>query len=1010
LGEIENALSLHAQIQTCAVILSSARSQLEAYIVAKNDVAAIDVKELRQTLAALPAYMQPAAYLFLKADEMPRLPSGKINAKALQDVSKANAEARSHAMEDLVEDDGDVDPSSELGVLLSALRHTFPDAVSIQPTSDFFDDLGGHSLAAATLVSYIRRTCPDSASALRSLSLQDIYLLKTAEAIIAKYKDTMRTSEEHEDEELLMYRAEKGDCVSAARSGGPSGVRTGEHWPVSQTRFVLCGVAQIPALIFIWFLQSIQFLLPYLCFVALRDLTHDVGFAILAAYGALVVTPVFLFFVALAGKWLVLGMAEPGEYPLYGVYYYRWWFSVRLLEMIDLGTLAETPIIATLWRLAGARIGMHCHIAGILMSCPDLVCIGDDVVLSAHVKLDTAYVERGRLILKPITIGSGARIGTNCLIEGGAVVEADAELVRMTMVPDGVRIPAAQRWHGSPATYLDEVKDVGLERRTRPSQVRFLLTGFLLSFLTVFVLPMVYLAPQIPILLLFEFVDIKHLSRAWAQIAIMALPGSMAYIAMVFIEMVALRWIVLGRVKEGTYSTTSLFFVRKWFVDRIMAISLLVLHAVYATLYVIPYLRALGVKIGDRAEVSTATGINFNLTEIGDESFVADRVYIGPVEVRANAFTLRRTTFEKRAFAGNSSIVPQGTTLHSETLVGVLSVAPDPDHGTPMKNGQSCFGSPPVLMPARQAAKVCHPDHKLFAPFRSQIALRLFIEGARIILPRVVVVFGIGFSMSIFQVAYPHIGIVRAAVMLPIYHLIMFCLPALAIVVACKWVLIGRYRPAEWPLWSNEVWRSEFVTSTYEALVAPTFTNKLVGTPYLAMCFRLLGVKIGKRVTLLHNDMTEYDMITLGDESVLNANSGCQTHLFEDRVMKIAYVTLGKRAVLKSYSICLPGSHVQEGGQVGSLSLVMKGETVPAGQAWEGAPIVPRPKRQRGAFSSPIYPKATKETGSPSHSAEVTELTRFTEHTNFTVSSFPKSSFTFASPVIASSATTQIDV
>lgn len=177
-------------------------------------------------------------------------------------------------------------------------------------------------------------------------------------------------------------------------------------------------------------------------------------------------------------------------------------------------------------------------------------------------------------------------------------------------------------------------------------------------------------------------------------------------------------------------------------------------------------------------------------------------------------------------------------------------------------------------------------------------------------------------------------------------------MPALIFTVAIKWILIGRYSSAEWPLWSSNVWLSEFVTSTYETLLEPLLTEKLRGTPYLAWCFRLLGVKIGSRVTMLSSDITEYDMVTLEDESVINRHAGPQTHLFEDRVMKVGSVHLEERACMKSYAICLPNSRICANGQLGSMSLLMKGESIPSDQAWEGAPIAPRRNRRRSPFKS----------------------------------------------------------
>jgi non-ribosomal peptide synthetase-like protein len=225
-----------------------------------------------------------------------------------------------------------------------------------------------------------------------------------------------------------------------------------------------------------------------------------------------------------------------------------------------------------------------------------------------------------------------------------------------------------------------------------------------------------------------------------------------------------LRWVVLGKVRECSYRTTSIYYFRKWFVDRLMDLGLVILHPVYATLYVVPFLSSLGVKIGRMAEVSTARGINFELTEIGDESFVADGVLLGDGEIRNNMVTLKKTKLNARAFAGNASLIPQGTELASNTLVGVLSIAPN------LKEGQSCFGSPPVLMPARQRGSTTHASHLLYTPRWTQVALRLFIEGMRIILPRILIVLALGYGVQIFELAYPYIDILPAILLLPFFY------------------------------------------------------------------------------------------------------------------------------------------------------------------------------------------------------------------------------------------------
>lgn len=334
------------------------------------------------------------------------------------------------------------------------------------------------------------------------------------------------------------------------------------------------------------------------------------------------------------------------------------------------------------------------------------------------------------------------------------------------MLPQFSHVPAGECWIGSPAQFRALSQDVGNMRTSRPSQARFIATIMAMAFSSTFILPIIYFLPQIPSMILFEFVRIPGVGW-YVQTAIVCVPAAIIYMLLVFTELIVLKWVVLGKVKECTYRTMSVYFYRKWIVDRLMDISLVVLQPVYATLYVIPFLRCLGVKIGHGAEVSTARGINFELTEIGEQSFVADRVIIGNAEVRNNIVTQKRTQLHKRSFLGNGAMVPQGIEIASNTLVGVLSIAPE----IPLKEGQSCFGSPAVIMPARQRCAVNHSEQVLFSPPFKLRALRLFIEGLRIFVPRTLVVFGLGFGLQVFETGWEHVGLWPMLLLLPVFYL-----------------------------------------------------------------------------------------------------------------------------------------------------------------------------------------------------------------------------------------------
>ena len=153
-----------------------------------------------------------------------------------------------------------------------------------------------------------------------------------------------------------------------------------------------------------------------------------------------------------------------------------------------------------------------------------------------------------------------------------------------------------------------------------------------------------------------------------------------------------------------------------------------------------------------------------------------------------------------------------------------------------------------------------------------------------------------------------------------------------------KWLLMAPYRPERRPLWSGSVRRTELVTGVYENLAVMFLLDLLRGTPFIVWFLRAFGAKIGRRCYIDTTWFTEFDLIDIGDETALNENANLQTHLFQDRVMATGPVRLGKRCVIGAMSVVLLDAQVEDGATVGDLSLIMKGERLPAGTRWQGAP------------------------------------------------------------------------
>ena len=416
---------------------------------------------------------------------------------------------------------------------------------------------------------------------------------------------------------------------------------------------------------------------------------------------------------------------------------------------------------------------------------------------------------------------------------------------------------------------------------------------------------------------------------------------ALVYIVSMCLLTVAIKWALLGRVKAGVYSLWSWFYLRFCFVEKLNELSLDILHPLFATLYLAPWYRALGASIGARAEISTATSVVHDLVDIGQEGFIADGVEFGAGRAGFGGITLAATKIGRRCFIGNSALIPTGSALPDEVLIGVLS---RPPKGVEIEKGSTWFGSPPIRLPNRQVA-VQFSEGARFKPSPKLVAIRLGIEYVRVTLP--LTVFIALFCMLLTVVGdlsdLPN-GVWWIFATFPLLYL-AFVVTIGGAIISLKWMVVGRYHPTVAPLWSMFVWRTELVTSAYENLVVPLLLEPLRGTPYINMFFRLMGCKIGKRVFTDTTDMTEFDLISIGDDAALNEDAGLQTHLFEDRVMKVSRISIANRATAGSRTIILYDSVMEDDSSLGDLSVLMKGEVLPARTAWEGSPAKPAPRR-----------------------------------------------------------------
>jgi non-ribosomal peptide synthetase-like protein len=100
-----------------------------------------------------------------------------------------------------------------------------------------------------------------------------------------------------------------------------------------------------------------------------------------------------------------------------------------------------------------------------------------------------------------------------------------------------------------------------------------------------------------------------------------------------------------------------------------------------------------------------------------------------------------------------------------------------------------------------------------------------------------------------------------------------------------------------------------------------------------------MGAKVGRGVWCETTAVTEYDLVDLGDGSAVNRGACLMTHVFHDRLLRIGPTTICAGATLGPTSAVLPDTTLGARTCIGGHSVVLRGETLPAGTRWHGSPV-----------------------------------------------------------------------
>ncbi|MFO0874495.1 MAG: amino acid adenylation domain-containing protein [Phycisphaerales bacterium] len=416
----------------------------------------------------------------------------------------------------------------------------------------------------------------------------------------------------------------------------------------------------------------------------LRDPLVSRGPAAVALAIALLVVvslPFSLAAQALSVRWL--GPVRPGTVSRWGLDYIRIWLKTGAVDGAS-RWLSGTLYWPWWLRLAGMRIERGCEISTIIDVVPETVRIGRDCFFADGIYLSSPRVHRGMATIAPSAIGAGTFLGNHAVVPAGRRWPDDLFVGVATVAqpewgsPDE-SAPAARRgapgkaWFGHPPMELPR-REVAVGDRRLTHEPGSLRRATRLFWETLrFALPV---APIVAAMAWYRWILLasEHGGVAFRTFVVAPL-ATLGAAAMLSLAVVALKWILLGRVHAGRHPLWSCWCSRWDFLY--VAWSFWArgpLAMLEGTLLLNAFLRLVGMRIGRRVVLGAgfAHVVDPDMLHFDDDTTIACQFQAHSFEDRI--LKIDHLHIRRDATVGDNAIVFYGAEIGAGTRVAPHSV------------------------------------------------------------------------------------------------------------------------------------------------------------------------------------------------------------------------------------------------------------------------------------------------------------------------------------------------
>jgi non-ribosomal peptide synthetase-like protein len=844
-------------------------------------------------------------------------------------------------------------------------------AQEVSPDSHFFDDLGADSLLMTRFCARVRKR-PD----LPSVSMKDIYRCPTlgalCAALVGTETGTGRAGAPAEESRETIPPVEGTRPAREARPvavDAPAEVSPAEtEQPGSTALFVVCGAAQLVlfccAALFAaviategydWVSTGAGVLGGYagarlaggtnLLALAYAWLSTGAGDT-LAVYLRSVLFTAASFAVLcvfpIVAKWLLVGRWKPGRIRVWSLGYLRFWVVKTLVRSNPLVLFVGTPIYPLYLRALGAKVGRGVAVfSRTVPVCTDLLTIGDRAVIRKDTLFTCYRAHAGAIQTGRVTIGADALVSEASVLDIDTSLGRSAQLGHASSLHPGQVVPDGERWHGVPGRRTEvDFRTVSPARCgwTR----RFVYSvGQLLKVLVV--------APLVLTAVVLATVRVPRLDALMN-----AGPRSLAtwpfYRDTLVVSAVLFAGVLLvGLLVVATVPRLLNLFVRpgrsyplygfRYGVHR--TVARLTNIRFFTLLFgdssaVVGYLRWIGYRLSPVQQ----TGSNFGTevkhenpytSHVGSGTMVADGLSVVSADYSSSSFRVCEVFIGRDNFLGNHIAYPSRGRTGDNCLLATKVMVPIDGE---VRQGVGLLGSPSFEIPRTVERDHKFDDRREAGELRRGLAAKNRHNVATMVLFLLVYwlhVVGLTLLAAVLAVFYRPLGVL--AVGLSIVAGMLFTVVYFVLVERAV-QLFRPIRPLYCSIYDRRFWRHERFWKTSPVTYQVIFN----GTPFKNLIWRLLGVRLGRRVFDDGCVIPEKSLVSIGDDCTLNLNSRIQCHSQEDGAFKSDRTEVGSGVTIGVNALVHYGVTIGDGAVLDADAFLMKGEQVTAHTWWSGNP------------------------------------------------------------------------